>query len=78
MAEVQQQREINHDWEVLKHQAHIFKVQQQQRQIDHNQEVLEHQAYEHDSVIYSRSERPAQSVHWHAPSVPANLGRRYA
>jgi len=30
----------------------------------------------HDSVIYSRSERPADSVHLHAPSVPANLGRR--
>jgi hypothetical protein len=36
------------------------------------------EARRHDSVIYSRSERPAQSVHWHAPSVPANLGRRYA
>src|SRR5882762_9365224 len=30
----------------------------------------------HDSVIYSRSERPADSVHLHARSVPANLGRR--
>src|SRR5882762_908668 len=25
---------------------------------------------------YARSKRPADSVHWHAPSVPANLGRR--
>jgi hypothetical protein len=31
----------------------------------------------HDSVICSRSERPANSVHWHAQSVPANLGRHY-
>src|SRR5882762_1272673 len=30
----------------------------------------------HDSVIYSRLERPADSVHLHARSVPANLGRR--
>jgi hypothetical protein len=30
----------------------------------------------HDSVIYSHSERPARSVHWHALSVPANLSRR--
>src|SRR5882762_5184678 len=30
----------------------------------------------HDSVIHSRSERPADSVHLHARSVPANLGRR--
>jgi hypothetical protein len=26
----------------------------------------------------SRLERPADSVHWYAWSVPANLGRRYA
>src|SRR5882762_10080903 len=25
---------------------------------------------------YARSKRPADSVHWHALSVPANLGRR--
>src|SRR5882762_4408495 len=33
-------------------------------------------SFGHDSVIYSRSERPADSVHLHARSVPANLGRR--
>src|SRR5882762_8501915 len=32
--------------------------------------------FRHDSVIYSRLERPADSVHLHARSVPANLGRR--
>src|SRR5882762_8790049 len=35
-----------------------------------------HQDLRHDSVIYSRSERPADGVHLHARSVPANLGRR--
>jgi len=31
----------------------------------------------HDSVMYSRSERAADTVHWHAQNVPANVGRRY-
>src|SRR5882762_663930 len=38
--------------------------------------IKPHSGWRHDSVIYSRSERPADSVHLHARSVPANLGRR--
>src|SRR6267154_3772322 len=31
----------------------------------------------HDSVMYSCLERAADTVHWHAQNVPANVGRRY-